>query len=73
VDLGFPPADEALLSAGVQGDLGAVASDAEVGVLDVDGDDLPGIGRADAQPLEGDHYDAVARDPALDTDRAGSG
>ena len=56
---------------GVQGELGAVAGDAEVGVLDVDGDDLPGVGGADAQPLAGDHDDAVAGDLALDAHRAG--
>jgi hypothetical protein len=53
VDVGFLPGDGALLSTGVQGDLGAVAGDAEVGVLDVDGDDLPGVAGADAQPLPG--------------------
>jgi hypothetical protein len=42
-----------------------------VGVLDVDGDDLPGVGGADAQPLPGDHDDAVAGDLALDADRPG--
>jgi hypothetical protein len=39
----------------VQGYLGAVTGDAEVDVLDVDGDDLPGVGGADARPLAGDH------------------
>jgi Helix-turn-helix family len=51
VDFGFPPGDGALLVSGVQGDLGPVAGDAQVGVLDVDGDDLPGVAGADAQPL----------------------
>jgi hypothetical protein len=40
-DLGFPPRDGSLLGAGVQGDLGAIAGDAAVGVLDEDRDDLP--------------------------------
>ena len=66
MDLGFPPADGALLVARVEGYLCAVAGDAEVGVLDVDGDDLPGVGGADAQALAGDHDDAVAGDLALD-------
>jgi hypothetical protein len=43
-----------------------------VGVLDVDGDDFPGVGGADAEPPAGDHDDAVAGDLALDADRAGS-
>jgi hypothetical protein len=55
----------------VQGYLAAVAGDAEVGVLDVDGHDLPGIGGSDAQPLPGDHDDAVFGDLALDADGAG--
>ena len=57
--------------AGVDGELGAVAGDAEVGVLDVDGDDLAGVGASDAQSLAGDHDDAVGGDLALDADRAG--
>jgi hypothetical protein len=56
---------------GVEGDFGAVAGDAEVGILDVDGDDLPGEGGADAEPLAGDHDDAAYGDLALDADRAG--
>src|SRR6266567_8271967 len=40
VNFGFPPGVGALFGAGVQGYLGAVVGDAEVGVLDVDGDDL---------------------------------
>ncbi len=72
VDLGFPPGDGPLFGAGVQGDLGAVAGDAEVGVLDVDGDDLPGVGGSNPQSLAGDHDDAVAGDLALDADRTGS-
>jgi hypothetical protein len=55
----------------VQGNFGAVAGDAEVSVLDVDGDDLPGVGGSNAEPLAGDHDDAVARDLALHADRAG--
>ena len=35
----------------MQGDLGAVAGDAKMGVLDVDGDDLSGAVGADAEPL----------------------
>ena len=70
--LAFHRVDGALLVAGVEGYLGAVAGDAEVGVLDVDGDDLPGVGGADAEPLAGDHDDAVPGDLALDADRAGS-
>ena len=54
MDLGSPPVDGALPVAGVEGYLGAVAGDAEVGVLDVDGNDLPGVGGADAEPLAGD-------------------
>jgi hypothetical protein len=45
---GFPAGDGALLGSGVQGDLRAVAGYAEMGVLDVDGDDLPGVGGSDA-------------------------
>jgi hypothetical protein len=63
VDSGFPPGDGSVLGAGVQGDLGAVAGDAEVGVLDVDGDDLAGVGGAGPQPLAGDHDDPVAGGP----------
>jgi hypothetical protein len=37
----------------------------------VDGDDLPGVGGSYAQPLAGDHDDAVAGDLALDADGAG--
>jgi hypothetical protein len=51
VDLGFPPGDGPLLGAGMQGIYDAVAGDAEVSVLDVDGDDLPGVGGSHAQPL----------------------
>ena len=40
----FPDRDAA--RCGVQGHLGAVAGDPEVGVLDVDGDDRPGVGSA---------------------------
>jgi len=40
-------------------------------VLDVDGDELAGIDRADAEPLAGDHDDAVRGDLALDADRPG--
>jgi hypothetical protein len=69
---GFPPGDGALFGAGVQGDLGAFAGHPEVGVLDVDGDDLPGVGGSDAQPLAGDHDDAVAGNLGLHADRAGS-
>ena len=58
-----------LKNASNQGYLGAVAGDAEVGVLDVDGDDLPGVGGTDAEPLAGDHDDAVSGDLALDGDR----
>ncbi len=43
-----------------------------MGVLDMDGDDLPGVGGSEAQPLAGDHDDAVERVLALDADRAGS-
>jgi hypothetical protein len=43
-----------------------------MGVLDVDGDDVPGVGGSDAQPLAGDHDDDAAGDFALDADRAGS-
>jgi hypothetical protein len=41
----------------VEGDVDAVAGDSEVQVLDGDGDDLPGVGGADAEPLAGDHDD----------------
>jgi hypothetical protein len=56
----------------VEGYLDSVAGHAEVGVLDVDGDDLPGVGGADAEPLAGDHDDAVPGHLALDADRPGS-
>jgi hypothetical protein len=69
--LALPPGDGTLFGTGVQGDVGAVAGDAEVGVLDVDGADLPGVSGADAQPLAGDHDDAVAGDLALAADRPG--
>jgi hypothetical protein len=49
VDLGFPLRDGALFGPGVQGYLSAVAGDAEVGVLDVDGQDLPGVGGSDVK------------------------
>ena len=42
--------------------------DAEVGVLDVDGDDLPGVGGADAQPLAGDRSCAATWLISADTD-----
>jgi len=53
VDLGFPAGDRSLLFPGMQGYFGAVAGDAEVGVLDVDGDDLAGVAGADPEPLAG--------------------
>ena len=68
---GSPPTDGTLLVAGVVGYLSAVAGDAEMGVLDVHGDDLVDVGGADAEPLAGDHDDAVAGDLALDADRPG--
>jgi hypothetical protein len=52
----------------VDGDLGAVTGDTEVGVLDVDGYDLAGVDGADAEPLAGDYDDAVAGDLALDAE-----
>lgn len=55
----------------MDGELGPVAGDAEVRVFDVDGDDLAGVGGADAEPLAGDHDDAVPGDLALDADRPG--
>lgn len=56
----------------MQGYLGAVAGDANVGVLDVDSDDLPSVGgaNADAESLAGDHDATVLGDLALDADRA---
>jgi hypothetical protein len=71
VGAGFPAGDGALLVAGVDGEFGPIAGDAEVCVLDVGGDDLVGVGRAHAEPLAGDHDDAVLRDSALDADRPG--
>jgi hypothetical protein len=44
MDLGFSAGGEALPGAGVQGYADAVAGDAEVGVLGMDGEDLPGPG-----------------------------
>jgi hypothetical protein len=49
----------------VDGDFGAVAGDSEVGVLDVDGDYVAGVGAADSQALAGDHDDPVSRNLAL--------
>src|SRR6266567_905646 len=60
VNFGLPPGDGALFGAGVQGYLGAVVGDAEVGVLDVDGDDLPGVTGSGPQPLAGDYDDAIS-------------
>jgi hypothetical protein len=54
---------------GVDGGLGSVAGDAEVGGLDVNGDDLAGVGGSDTEPLAGDHDDAVLRDLALGAGR----
>lgn len=65
MDLGFPAGDRALFGAWVQGELDSVAGDAEVGVFDVDGDDLACLGAADAQALPGDHDDAVTGNAAF--------
>ncbi|QYX82650.1 hypothetical protein [Streptomyces akebiae] len=68
VDLGFPTGHWVLVFASVQGDFGAFVGDAEVGVLDVDGDNLARVGASDAKALAGHHHDAVGRDLAFDTD-----
>ncbi|MEV6488891.1 hypothetical protein AB0M20_09695 [Actinoplanes sp. NPDC051633] len=44
-----------------------------MGVLEVDGDDLAGVGASDAQALTGDHDDAIGWDAALCGLRAGFG
>ncbi|MFC4945878.1 hypothetical protein [Pseudonocardia sp. GCM10023141] len=49
----------------------AVVHDAEVVVLDDDGDGLAGMSAPDAQPLAGHHDHAVDGDAALEVDRAG--
>jgi hypothetical protein len=55
----------------VDAEFGAVAGDPEVGVLDVDGDDVTGVSAANPQDLPGDHDLPVDRDLALDADRPG--
>src|SRR6266542_3029782 len=65
VDLGFPALDRVLGFTGVDGQFGAVAGDAEAGVLDVDGDDLACVAASHAQALAGDHDIAVPGDLAL--------
>ena len=71
MDLRSPPADGALLVAGMKGYLDAVAGDTGVGVLDVDRDDLPGVDGTHTQTLAGDHDGAVPKNFALDADRPG--
>ena len=46
-----------------EGLLDADAGDAQVGVIDVHGDDLPCVGGADAQPPTGEHDYAVVVPP----------
>lgn len=72
VDLGFPSCDGALFGARVRKELDAVAGDAEVGVLDVGGDDPSGVGGADAQPLPVTMDDVIAGNLALHADWPGS-
>jgi len=55
----------------VDAELFAVVQDAEVGVLDDHGDDLSGVGGAEAESLAGNHGDAIFGDSALDVDRLG--
>ena len=55
----------------MDGQLGAITGDPEVGVLDVDRDDLAGVDASDPQALAGDPYDAVSGDLALHADRTG--
>jgi hypothetical protein len=47
VNHGSPLADSEIGGAGVNGQPGSVAGDPEVGVLDVDGHDLVGVGASD--------------------------
>jgi len=54
----------------VDGELFAVVDNAEVGVLDVDGDGLAGVGAPDPKLLASDHHGAVVGDAPLGADGA---
>jgi hypothetical protein len=51
VDFGFLACDGVLSVSGLDGDFCALAGDPEMGVLDVDGDDVAGVGAADSKSL----------------------